>query len=160
VWAAFGDVPNYVEPFAGSWRCCSAADAPRIETVNDIDCYLSNFWRAVQAAPDEVARWADWPVNEADLHARHRWLVNQAEFRERMKQDPDFFDAKIAGWWVWGCASGSARVVRIAGVVEGSARGQRARQGAPAAPEGAGHQRQAAGGVDAARTLAGAPAES
>jgi hypothetical protein len=103
VWAAFGDVPNYVEPFAGSLAVLlGRPSAPRIETVNDIDCYLSNFWRAVQGAPDEVARWADWPVNEADLHARHRWLVNQAEFRERMKQDPDFFDAKIAGWWVWG----------------------------------------------------------
>jgi len=103
VWAAFGDVPNYVEPFAGSLAVLLARPtSSRIETVNDIDCYLSNFWRAVQAAPELVAEHADWPVNEADLHARHRWLVNQAEFRERMKQDPEFFDAKIAGWWVWG----------------------------------------------------------
>jgi hypothetical protein len=104
VWAAFGPgIPNYVEPFAGSMAVLLARpDEPRIETVNDLDCYLSNFWRAVQAAPAEVARWADWPVNEADLHARHRWLVNQAEFRETMKRDPDFFDAKVAGWWVWG----------------------------------------------------------
>ena len=41
-------------------------------------------------------------MNEADLHARHLWLANQDEFRERMKTDPDYFDAKIAGWWVWG----------------------------------------------------------
>jgi len=74
----------------------------RIETVNDLDAYLSNFWRAVATDPEAVAHFADWPVNEADLHARHRWLVNQAEFRERMKHDPDYFDAKIAGWWVWG----------------------------------------------------------
>jgi hypothetical protein len=103
VWPAFGDVVNYVEPFAGSLAVLLGRPTePRTETVNDIDCYLSNFWRAVQAAPDEVARWADWPVNEADLHARHRWLVNQAEFREQMKHDPDYFDAKVAGWWVWG----------------------------------------------------------
>jgi hypothetical protein len=70
--------------------------------VNDLDCYLANFWRALRFAPDELAAWADWPVNEADLHARHLWLVNQDEFRERMKTDPDFFDVKIAGWWVWG----------------------------------------------------------
>lgn len=76
--------------------------APKTETVNDADCYLANFWRALQYAPGEVAQYADWPVNEADLHARHRWLVNQAEFRERMKTDPDYYDAKIAGWWVWG----------------------------------------------------------
>jgi hypothetical protein len=66
------------------------------------NCYLANFWRAVQHAPEEVAQWADYPVNEADLHARHLWLVNQAAFREKMKTDPDWFDAKIAGWWVWG----------------------------------------------------------
>lgn len=105
VWRAFGaDVPNYVEPFAGSLAVLLGRPGGpgKIETVNDRDRYLANFWRAVAAAPDDVARWADWPVNEADLHARHKWLVNQAEFRERMHVDPDFFDAKIAGWWVWG----------------------------------------------------------
>lgn len=52
--------------------------------------------------PAAVARFADWPVNEADLHARHQWLVNQVGFRERMKTDPEYFDARVAGWWVWG----------------------------------------------------------
>jgi len=103
IWERFGDVPNYVEPFAGSLAVLlSRPSSPGIETVNDLDCYLSNFWRAVQAAPDEVAKWADWPVNEADLHARHRWLRSQEEFRAKMHQNPDFYDAKIAGWWVWG----------------------------------------------------------
>lgn len=106
VWAAFGDVANYIEPFAGSLAVLLARPTdPRIETVNDLDCYLANFWRATQAAPAEVARWADWPVNEADLHARHLWLVRAEDFRERMKSDPDFFDAKIAGWWVWGLSA-------------------------------------------------------
>lgn len=103
IWPRFGDVKNYVEPFAGSCAVLLARPhAPQIETVNDADCYLSNFWRALAAAPEEVASFADWPVNEADLSARHQWLVNQAEFRERMKVDPDYFDTKIAGWWVWG----------------------------------------------------------
>lgn len=105
VWDFFGDTANYVEPFAGSLAILlNRPFEPRIETVNDLDCYLSNFWRAVQGAPAEVARWADWPVNEADLHARHKWLVKQAEFRTKMRDDPEFFDAKIAGWWVWGVA--------------------------------------------------------
>src|SRR5437868_11847157 len=92
IWSRLGDVGNYVEPFAGSLAVLLARPhAPRIETVNDKDCYLANFWRAVQYAPDEVARWADWPVNEIDLHARHRWLVAQAEFRERMRGDPEYF---------------------------------------------------------------------
>jgi hypothetical protein len=106
VWERFGDVANYVEPFAGSLAVLLGRPHPaRTETVNDLDCYVANFWRALQAEPDEVARWADWPVNEADLHARHRWLVGRAEFRERMKTEPDFYDVKVAGWWVWGlCA--------------------------------------------------------
>lgn len=104
VWRAFGDVPNYIEPFAGSLAVLLGrpGGAGKIETVNDADRYLSNFWRAVSAEPDLVAKHANWPVNEADLHARHKWLVNRVEFRERMHTDPDFYDAKIAGWWVWG----------------------------------------------------------
>jgi len=106
VWKHFGDVPNYVEPFAGSLAVLLGRPTkPRTETVNDEDCYLSNFWRALSADPEQVAFFADWPVNEADLHARHKWLLAQSDFRERMKVDPNFYDAKIAGWWVWGLCS-------------------------------------------------------
>jgi hypothetical protein len=103
VWRGLGDVANYVEPFAGSLAVLLGRPTPpRIETVNDLDCYLANFWRAVKFAPEETAEHADWPVNEADLHARHRWLVAQDEFRRRMKREPKFFDPQLAGWWVWG----------------------------------------------------------
>lgn len=103
IWSRFGDVDNYVEPFAGSLATLLARPTPpRSETVNDLDCYLANFWRAISLDPACVATHADWPVNEADLHSRHLWLVNQAEFRERMKTDPEYFDVRIAGWWVWG----------------------------------------------------------
>ena len=103
IWDALGNVPNYVEPFAGSLAVLLARPhAAKTETVNDLDCYLANFWRAVATDPDAVAHHADWPVNEADLHARHRWLIAQADFRERMRTDPDYHDAKVAGWWVWG----------------------------------------------------------
>ena len=68
---------NYVEPFAGSLAVLlGRPHAPRIETVNDLDCYLANFWRATSRDPEAVAVAADWPINEADLHARHRWLVS------------------------------------------------------------------------------------
>lgn len=106
VWPRFGDVLNYVEPFAGSLAVLLARPYTiRTETVNDKDAYLANFWRAVQYDPDAVAHYADWPVNEADLHARHLWLVNQTEFRESMMTDPEYYDAKIAGWWVWGISA-------------------------------------------------------
>jgi DNA adenine methylase len=82
VWRAFGDVRNYVEPFFGSGAVLLGRPLPfeGIETVNDFDGLLANFWRAVKGDPEAVAKWADWPVNENDLHARHSWLVN-------MKQD-------------------------------------------------------------------------
>jgi len=106
IWERFGPVANYVEPFAGSLAVLlGRPHVPQTETVNDLDCYLANFWRAIAAAPDAVAEAADWPVNEADLIARHRWLMAQSNFRDRMKTDPDHYDAKIAGWWVWGLCS-------------------------------------------------------
>jgi hypothetical protein len=109
VWQRFGDVRNYVEPFAGSLAVLLGRphwpwEGNRIETVNDADCFLANFWRALQADPEGVARHCDWPVNEADLHARHLWLVNVArEHVERCRTEPEYFDSQIAGWWVWGC---------------------------------------------------------
>jgi hypothetical protein len=106
IWNALGDVDNYVEPFFGSRAVLLARPHPaRVETANDINSYLSNFWRATQHDPEAVAAHADWPVNEADLHARHRWLVlsdDAATFRTRMRQDPNYYDPKIAGWWCWG----------------------------------------------------------
>lgn len=103
VWSRLGDVGNYVEPFAGSMAVLlSRPHEPRIETVNDRDCYLSNFWRAVKGDPEKVARYADWPVSEPDLQARHKWLTGRKRFRERILAEPGYFDAKIAGWWVWG----------------------------------------------------------
>jgi hypothetical protein len=96
-------VRNYVEPFAGSLAVLlKRPSEPKIETVNDKDCYLANFWRALARDPEAVAYYADWPVNETDMHARHRWLVKRAKFRRRMLHDPDFYDPRIAGWWVWG----------------------------------------------------------
>jgi len=106
IWQRFGNVPNYVEPFFGSGATLLARPhAPQTETINDMDTMIANFWRSIVHAPEAVADYADWPVNEADLHARHTWLVSQEDFRERMKVDPDYFDPKVAGWWVWGrCA--------------------------------------------------------
>ena len=42
-------------------------------------------------------------VHNCDLFARHMWLVNTGRERiAKLESDPDFFDAKVAGWWVWG----------------------------------------------------------
>ena len=109
VWQRIGaDVTNYVEPFFGSGavllnRPDWTPDAMYTETVNDKSGFLSNFWRAVKEDPTKVAYYADNPVNENDLHARHAWLVQQAdELSAHLEGDPDYYDAKIAGWWLWG----------------------------------------------------------
>ena len=106
VWERFGDVPNYVEPFFGSGAVLlgrPAKHAAKIETVNDLDGFVANFWRSVAHDPETTARWADWPVVEADLNARHAWLVGQrANLLRRLEGDPDHFNPKIAGWWVAG----------------------------------------------------------
>ena len=106
VWQRFGAVSNYVEPFFGSGAVLLARPGqPTTETINDADGFVSNFWRALQTNPDAVAFHADWPVNENDLHARHAWLVGQKDsMQTRLEGDPDWFDAKIAGWWGWGTA--------------------------------------------------------
>lgn len=105
IWGALGaDVPNYIEPFAGSVAVLlnRPGGAGKIETINDLDCYVSNFWRAVQLAPEETAAYADWPVNEADMHARGQYLIEKREeWAERMHREPELFDAKLAGWWAW-----------------------------------------------------------
>jgi hypothetical protein len=59
----------------------------------------------LQVDPDAVAQYADYPVSELDLHARHRWLVNQRADVERLLSDPEWFDAKAAGWWAWGACA-------------------------------------------------------
>lgn len=106
VWRRFGRVDNYVEPFFGSGAVLLGRPDPQgNETVNDLDGYVANFWRAVIADPEAVARYADWPVNENDLHARHVWLLQQRDaLRPSLEGDPDYCDPKIAGWWVWGIA--------------------------------------------------------
>ena len=105
VWEAIGECENYVEPFFGSGAVLflRPGGAGRVETVNDADGFVANFWRAMQRNVDAVAEHADNPVNECDLHARHMWLLGQRErITERLMGDPDFYDAKAAGWWCWG----------------------------------------------------------
>jgi len=88
VWGALGNVDHYVEPSAAV--LLARPHAPRCETINDLDGMVANFW----------------PVIEADLHARHLWLVGQREgLTARLIADPEWCDPKIAGWWCWGACA-------------------------------------------------------
>lgn len=110
VWQRFGNVPNYIEPFMGSAAVLLSrpmehflSESNRYETVNDFDCMIPNFWRALQADPELVAELSDYPIIEADLHARHASLVKRKpELRERIEADPHYYDLEMAAWWIWG----------------------------------------------------------
>lgn len=122
VWKRFGAVRNYVEPFFGSGAVLLGRPQPfdGTETVNYLNGWLCNFWRALQADPEGVAEYADWPVSELDLHARGDWLFYRegvAEWVEKLRGDPDYYDIKSAGYWVWVqcCWIGSGWVPRDAG---------------------------------------------
>lgn len=109
VWRAFGpDVPNYIEPFFGSGAVLLGrpGGAGKIETINDVDGGVVNAYRAIKAQPAAVAAWCDWPVSELDVHARHDWLRQRIdELAEQLRADPEYFDPKFAGWWLYGIAA-------------------------------------------------------
>ncbi len=109
VWELLGDVPHYVEPFAGSLavllnRPHQANRSYFSETVNDLDGVIVNAWRAIQWHPDEVAEHVSWPVTEADKTARQiavqRWRTERN--LDLLAGSPKWCDPEIAGWWIWG----------------------------------------------------------
>lgn len=111
VWSLLGDVPHYVEPFAGSLAVLLGrphlANRPYVsETVNDVDALLVNAWRAIQQHPDATAEHASWPVTETDKMARQLALVNwrESESAAHLAGDADWCDVRMAGWWLWGVA--------------------------------------------------------
>lgn len=105
VWAALGQPAHYIEPFFGSGAVLLLRpDFKRglIETICDKDGFVCNVWRALQHAPDEVARWCDWPVNHADLMARRKILIaNENKLLENLIKDDSWYDPKMAGYWIW-----------------------------------------------------------
>lgn len=105
IWRRFGNVRAYIEPFCGSCATLLArpGNGPWIETVNDADGLLVNFWRAVKCDPEAVAAACSDPPHELTYHARHTALRQiKPDLVERLRADPEFCDAKAAGWWVWG----------------------------------------------------------
>ena len=104
IWARFGRADVYAEPFAGSLAVLLAnpSPAPR-EVVCDKDGLICNFWRSLKADPEATAHWADYPTIHQDLTARHKWLRRWGrEHASQLVEDAEYFDAKAAGWWVWG----------------------------------------------------------
>jgi site-specific DNA-adenine methylase len=113
IWEAFGPTEkifNYVEPFFGGGavllaRPKSSDGSPswegNLETINDLDGFITNFWRATVADPETVAYYADTPIREADLFATRKWLhAQRTNLQDNLEQDIDYYDARAAGYWV------------------------------------------------------------
>lgn len=106
VWEALGDPKMYIEPFFGSGAVLlnrpPSLLSKKYEVINDKDGFIANIWRALQADPDAVAKVCDWPCNHADLSARKGFLIrNEAELLKNLIADPDYYDVKLAGYWIW-----------------------------------------------------------
>jgi hypothetical protein len=111
VWALLGDVDHYVEPFAGSLAVLLNRPHPcnrpyHSETVNDLDGFVVNAWRALAQYPDAVAEAASWPVSEACKTARQIALLKWRDevALERLAGDATWCDPLMAGWWLWAVA--------------------------------------------------------
>lgn len=104
VWRRFGDVNNYVEVFLGSGAVLLSRPQPfhGCETVGDLDATLMNVWRALKWAPKEVARYCTDPPNSCDMAARKIALDNATEHLPKLLvSDPEAFDARLAGFWLY-----------------------------------------------------------
>ena len=107
VWRRFGRADVYSEPFAGSLAVLlgNPYPLPEKEVVCDMDGHICNVWRAMAHDPEKVAKYADWPTIHHDLNARHKWLRKWADNNsKRLSEDPDYYNARAAGWWIWGAS--------------------------------------------------------
>jgi DNA adenine methylase len=81
---------HYIEPFAGGLSVLFAKSPSRIETVNDVDGRLVNFWRVLRDQPDELIR-----LCERTPHSRDEWAQSSED-------DPTLPDLERARrLWVW-----------------------------------------------------------
>src|ERR1035437_4423452 len=104
VWSALGNPAHFIEPFCGSGAVLlnRPGYSGQTETVCELDGHVANVWRALQFAPHEVAKYCDWPVLHVDLNARRRFMnAEMPNILERLTNDPEFFDARMAGYWIW-----------------------------------------------------------
>ncbi len=105
VWQALGQVKSYIEPFAGSLAVLLAREnynaKLHIETINDKDGFITNVWRSLQNNPDEVAKYCDYPVSHIELSARKINLIKNENYLVDGLKDVAWYDAKLAGYWIW-----------------------------------------------------------
>lgn len=104
VWRRFGKIDAYLEPF-----CHSAAvllNRPcieGIEIINDINPWPINAYRAIRMHHRELAKCADWPMSDITLKTWNgRLIAGKESLVEKLISDPEYCDAELAKWWLWG----------------------------------------------------------
>ena len=104
VWKIFGEVNHYIEPFAGSSAVFLAQTAkPNFSTINDINGFLVNLFRAIKTNPELLIEESHYPVTQIDMFARHIYIKNNyIELENKLKADESYCDYKIAGYWLYG----------------------------------------------------------
>lgn len=107
VWSLLGnDISRYFEPFAGSLAVLLArkreANVLYNEIVNDLDCLLINVWRALKNASHEVALLCCDPSSQVLLWQRICYIVkNKDSLLEKMIKDDEYYDIKLAAYWIY-----------------------------------------------------------
>ena len=118
IWSLLGPVDSFTDPFGGS--CVVPLNAPHAlkrVVVGDINGLIVNAWRAMAADPDAVAAAADWPTFHLDLLARDHVLRREAPaLPGKLEADPRFFDAELAGWWLWSVSNSIDMGASLSGV--------------------------------------------
>lgn len=106
VWRRLGNPSSYIEPFFGGGATLFLRPNTKgREVVNDLNGFVANAWRSVKFDPEGVKQFLDDPINETELFARHKWLMNLAketDFLERLGKDPEWYYPQAAGYWIWG----------------------------------------------------------
>lgn len=72
---------HYIEPFFGSGAVLFAKSPSRLETVNDLDDRLVNFWRVLRDRPEELA-WAC----AMTPHSRQEFLLAHQSSHDALEQ--------------------------------------------------------------------------
>ena len=109
IWRRFGDPDHFIDPFCGSCSVLLTRPWPssqcESEIINDRNGFITNFWRAVKDRPKAVLKYCLDMPNEIEMYARHAWLLATAgKLEASLRANPDYYDAKTAGWFCWGAS--------------------------------------------------------
>jgi DNA adenine methylase len=85
--ALFPPHGHYVDPFCGSLAVLLAKPPSPMETVNDLDQDIINFWRVLRGRPDELRRaCALTPHSLAEFHAAEEYEAPPGDEVERARR--------------------------------------------------------------------------